>query len=138
MGRHHAPEPQPLRDRAAVRTTALALLALVLVVVAMIASYSGAFAKPTLHDLDVAVAARQQVHQRHTDAGFVVDPTGAMTIYVAGGGGRSVATAAETVGQAVAAKAGLRPTIEDIAPASAGDPSGTVEFYAVIFISIGA
>jgi hypothetical protein len=163
MGRHHTPEPLPARDRAAVRTTALALFALALVVVAMIASYSGAFAKPTLHDRNVAVAApapvldgirdqdalrvnevrdaaaaREQVYQRKADAGFVVDPTGAMTIYVAGGGGRSVATAAETVGQAVAATAGLRATIEDVAPASAGDPSGTVEFYAVIFISIGA
>jgi hypothetical protein len=28
--------------------------------------------------------------------------------------------------------------VEDVAPASAGDPSGTVEFYAIIFISIGA
>ena len=61
-----------------------------------------------------------------------------MKIYVAGGGGRSVANAAETVGRTIAAKAGLTPTVEDVAPASAGDPSGTVEFYAVIFISIGA
>ena len=45
-----------------------------------------------------------------------------MKIYVAGGGGRSVATAA---------KANLAPTVEDVAPASAGDPSGTVEFYAM-------
>jgi hypothetical protein len=51
-----------------------------------------------------------------------------MTIYVAGGGGRSVANAAETVGGAVAAKAGLTPAVGDVAPASAGDPSGTVEF----------
>ena len=61
-----------------------------------------------------------------------------MKIYVAGGGGRSVANAAETVGRAIAAKAGLTAAVEDVAPTSAGDPSGTVEFYAVIFISIGA
>jgi hypothetical protein len=61
-----------------------------------------------------------------------------MKIYVAGGGGHSVATAAETVGRTIAAKAGLPATVEDVAPASAGDPSGTVEFYAIIFISIGA
>jgi hypothetical protein len=54
-----------------------------------------------------------------------------MKIYVAGGGGRSVATAAETVGRTIAAKANLAPTVEDVAPASAGDLSGTVEFYAM-------
>jgi hypothetical protein len=139
------------------------LLGLTLVVVAMIASYAGAFAKPELHHLTVAVAAppqvvdglskqdslvvnavgddtaaRQQVYQRAADAAFAVDATGAMKIYVAGGGGHSVATAAETVGRTVAAKAGVPATVEDVAPPSAGDPSGTVVFYAVIFISIGA
>ncbi len=163
MGRHHAAELSGARDRTAVRMTALALLGMTLVVIAMIASYSGAFAKPTLHNLSVAVAgppqfvdglrdnaaltitevpdgaaARQKVYDRETDAAFTVDPGGAMTTYVAGGGGRSVAAAAETVGEAVASKAGLRPVIADVAPPSAGDPSGTVEFYAVIFLSIGA
>ena len=33
---------------------------------------------------------------------------------------------------------GCAPTVEDIAPTAAGDPSGTVVFYAIIFISIGA
>ena len=37
-----------------------------------------------------------------------------------------------------AAKGGFTATVEDIAPTSAADPSGTVEFYAIIFISIGA
>jgi hypothetical protein len=163
MAKHQAPDRHPVRDRAAIRTTALAMIGLTLFVIAMIASYSGAFAKPTLHHMSVAVAApqqvvdgirgqeslavtevgddaaaRQQVYERRTDAAFVVAPTGEMKIYVAGGGGRSVANAAETVGRTIAAKAGLAPTVEDIAPASAGDPSGTVEFYAIIFISIGA
>jgi hypothetical protein len=61
-----------------------------------------------------------------------------MDIYVAGGAGRSVAAAAEVVGRETAARAGLTPAVEDVAPTSAGDPSGTVEFYAVIFVSIGA
>ena len=163
MAKHQAPERHPVRDRAAVRTVALAMAGLTLLVLAMIASYSGAFAKPTLHHMSVAVAgpqqlvdglrgqdtlavtevgdpaaARQQVYERKADAAFVVAPTGDMKIYVAGGGGKSVATAAETVGRTVAAKAGLVPSVEDVAPASTGDPSGTVEFYAVIFISIGA
>ncbi len=163
MAKHQAPDRHPVRDRGAIRTTALAMIGLTLFVIAMIASYSGAFAKPTLHHMSVAVAgpqqvvdgirgqeslavtevgddaaARQQVYERKTDAAFVVAPTGEMKIYVAGGGGRSVANAAETVGRTIAAKAGLAPTVEDVAPASAGDPSGTVEFYAIIFISIGA
>ena len=128
----------------------------------MIASYSGAFAKPTLHHLAVAVAgpsrsstasairtpsrspggrraaAREQVYDRKADAAFVVEPPGQLEIYVAGGGGRSVANAAEAVGRGIAAKAGLTPDVTDVAPTTAGDPQGTVEFYAVIFLSIGA
>jgi hypothetical protein len=163
MAKHQAPERHPARDRAAMRTVALAMIGLTLFVIAMIASYSGAFAKPTLHHMAVAVAgpdqlvdgirsqnalavtevrddgaARAQVYERKTDAAFVVAPSGQMKIYVAGGGGRSVANAAETVGRTIAAEAGLTPTVEDVAPAPAGDPSGTVEFYAIIFISIGA
>jgi hypothetical protein len=163
MAKHQAPDRHPVRDRAAIRTTALAMIGLTLFVIAMIASYSGAFAKPTLHHMAVAVsgpqqlvdgiggqnalsvtevgdaaAAREQVYERKTDAAFAVSPNGEMKIYVAGGGGHSVAAAAETVGRTIAAKAGLPATVEDVAPASAGDPSGTVEFYAIIFISIGA
>lgn len=163
MGRHHAPESHPARDRSAIRATVLAMIGLTVFVVAMIASYSGAFAKPTLHHLTVAVAgpqqlvdgirghdglavnavadeaaARQQVNDRTADAAFAVGSTGEMKIYVAGGGGRSVAGAAEAVGRGIAATAGLAASVDDVAPTTAGDPSGTVEFYAVIFISIGA
>jgi hypothetical protein len=163
MAKHQAPDRHSVRDRAAIRTTVLAMIGLTLFVIAMIASYSGAFAKPTLHHMAVAVsgpqqlvdgirgqdtlavtevgdaaAAREQVYERKSDAAFVVVPTGEMKIYVAGGGGHSVAAAAESVGRTVAARAGLPATVEDVAPASEGDPSGTVEFYAVIFISIGA
>lgn len=141
----------------------LAMTALTVFVIAMIASYAGAFAKPTLHHLTVAVAApekvvdavrgldalainkvgddaaaQQQVRERTADSAFVVGPGGEMTIYVAGGGGRSVATAAEAVGREVAARGGFAASVRDIAPTSAADPSGTVEFYAIIFISIGA
>lgn len=163
MAKHQAPEPHPVRDRSAVGAVAVTMIGLTLFVLAMIASYSGAFAKPTLHHMDVAVvapqqivdgmrgqntlavnvvgddaSARQLVYERKADAAFVVDPTGRMKIYVAGGGGHSVASAAETVGRTIAAKAGLAPSVEDVAPVSTADPSGTVEFYAIIFISIGA
>lgn len=159
MARHASPE----MSRTRIRSMAIAVLVLTAFVLAMIASYSGAFARPTLHHMTVAVAApeqvvgalrdqdalqvtevaddaaaRTQVDERKADSAFVVSPTGQMTIYVAGGGGRSVANAAETVGRQIAAKGGFTTTVEDIAPTSAADPSGTVEFYAVIFISIGA
>ncbi|MCB0949511.1 MAG: DUF3533 domain-containing protein [Mycobacterium sp.] len=144
------------------------MAALVFFVVAMIASYSGAFAKPTLRHLGVAVAGPQQlvdsigeqhalsatrvadaaaahdlVYQRKVDAAFVLDEPapGAprhLDIFVAGGGGRSVATAAEAVGRGIAAKAGLSADVTDVAPTTASDPQGTVVFYAVIFLSIGA
>lgn len=149
--------------KSSIRSMVIAMAALTLFVVAMIASYSGAFARPTLHHLTVAVAApeqmveglrgqdalavnavdtdaaaRQQVAQREADTAFVVSPSGEMTIYVAGGGGKSVATAAESVGREVAARSGLTATVEDVAPTSPADPSSTVEFYAIIFLSIGA
>jgi hypothetical protein len=169
MGKHNgqtttlsAPQGHGI-TRTQVRHVVLAMVTFTLLVLAMIASYAGAFAKPTLHHLDIAVAAPQQmldalqtrteldvtavgddaaaralVMERKADAAFVATPAGRLDIYVAGGGGRSVATAAETVGRATATEAGMAPTVTDIAPTSAGDPSGTVEFYAVIFVSIGA
>ncbi|RDH79097.1 hypothetical protein DVS77_06460 [Mycolicibacterium moriokaense] len=159
MARHASSE----MTKTGIRNMLLAMAALTAFVIAMIASYSGAFARPALHHLTVAVAApeqvvdairgqdaltvdavgddaaaRAQVLQREADAAFVVGPTREMTIYVAGGGGRSVAAAAESVGSEIATKAGFTPHVEDVAPTSAADPSGTVEFYAIIFISIGA
>ena len=141
----------------------LVMAALAVFVIAMIASYSGAFAKPTLHHMSVAVsgpqqlvdglrgqdtlavtqvadaaAAHDQVYQRKADAAFVVAAPGRLDIYVAGGGGRSVANAAETEGRGIAAKAGLTSEVTDVAPTTAADPQGTVVFYAVIFLSIGA
>ena len=134
MGKHHTPRRRhpAIAIAPPVRNDGPGDGGLTVFVVAMIASYSGAFAKPTLHHLTVAVAgpqqvvdgirgqdtlavtqvadataARRQVYERTTDAAFVVGPTGELKIYVAGGGGRSVANAAETVGRAIAAKAGL-------------------------------
>lgn len=161
MGKHR--DTPPAVTPAQIRNVALAMGVFTALVLAMIASYAGAFAKPTLRHMDIAVAAptqlieamqaepelavtavtdgeaaRDLVLQRKADAALVAQPTGTLDVYVAGGGGRSVATAAESVGRSVATGAGLTPKITDIAPTSAGDPSGTVEFYAVIFVSIGA
>lgn len=166
MGKHHTPLEQSEENRPSrrdIRNMAMVMAALAVFVIAMIASYSGAFAKPTLHHLDVAVAgpqhlidgmrgqdtlgvsqvadaaaAHDQVYQRRADAAFVADAPGHLEIYVAGGGGRSVANAAETVGRAIAAQGGLSADVTDVAPTTAADPQGTVVFYAVIFLSIGA
>uniref|UniRef100_A0A5Q5BKN3 Integral membrane protein n=2 Tax=unclassified Mycobacterium TaxID=2642494 RepID=A0A5Q5BKN3_MYCSS len=163
MAKHAAAPRRESGMRTRLAATAAAMAALALFVVAMIASYSGAFANPTLRHLDVAVAAppqvldairgqdalavteapdasaaRDLVYQRRADAGFAVGANRDLTIFVAGGGGRSVVSAAESVGRAIATEAGLTPLVEDVAPTSAADPSGTVEFYAVIFLSIGA
>lgn len=167
MGRHHASKelaaPTLPVTRTQIRHIALAMVTLAVGVLAMIASYSGAFAKPALHHLTVAVAApaqladqlreqdslsvnavaddaaaRAQVLQREADAALVVAAPDRLDVYVAGGGGRSVAGAAEAVGRAAADKAGLVPAVTDIAPTAPGNPSGTVEFYAIIFISLGA
>ncbi len=132
MGRHHTPETPAVADRHAIRTVVLALAGLTVFVIAMVASYSGAFAKPTLHHMTVAVsapppivdglrdqkalqitevgdadAARREVYERRADTALAVTPDHQLAVYVAGGGGHSVAAAAETVGRAVAERAGL-------------------------------
>ena len=96
---------------------ALVMAALAVFVIAMIASYSGAFAKPTLHHLNVAVAGPQQlvdgirgqdtltvtqvadaaaahdeVFERKADAAFVVDAPGHLDVYVAGVAGAASRT----------------------------------------------
>ena len=48
-----------------------------------------------VNEVGDVTAARDQVRERKADSAFVVTPTGEMEIYVAGGGGRSVATASE-------------------------------------------
>ena len=130
VGKHTLPSGRR-RPPAASATWRSRWSALTVFVIAMIASYSGAFAKPTLHHLTVAVAGPQQIVDaiRGQDALAVTQVgddaaaraaglrtqgrrrlrrrprRGDMKIYVAGGGGRSVANAAETVGRAIAAKA---------------------------------
>jgi hypothetical protein len=166
VGKHHAPLVQSADIRPSrkdIRNMASVMAVLAVFVIAMIASYSGAFAKPTLHHLNVAVAAPQQlvdgvrgqdalavtqvadaaaardeVFGGKADAAFVVDAPGHLDIYVAGGGGRKGPAPAETVGRGIAAKAGLAADVTDVAPTNAADPQGTVVFYAVIFLSIGA
>ena len=64
MARHASPEMT--MTKTGIRNMVLAMMALTMFVVAMIASYSGAFARPTLHHLTVAVAAPEQVVEAHS------------------------------------------------------------------------
>ncbi len=65
MGKHAVTERGVLTEgggsRAEVRNMGLAMVALTLFVIALTASYSGAFAKPTLHHMAVAVAGPEQL-----------------------------------------------------------------------------
>ena len=139
------------------------MIGLTLLVIAMIASYSGAFAKPTLHHMTVAVAAPGTGRQRHPRPGSVggqrswrrrrCPPAGLRAQER-----RRVRRLPDRRNEDLRRgrrwtqrrqrrrdrrprrrrQGGADPAVEDVAPASAGDPSGTVEFYAIIFISIGA
>ena len=112
MGKHHnSPVSSNTPSRSDVRNRVLVMAALAVFVVAMIASYSGAFAKPTLHHLNVAVAGPQQlvdglhgqdnlavtqvgdataardaVYGRTAAAALVVDAPGHLDVPVAAGG----------------------------------------------------
>src|SRR4051812_7179962 len=157
MARHASPETTMTKK--GIRNMVLAMTALTMFVVAMIASYSGAFARPTLHHLTVAVAApeqvvdairgqdvltvnvvgddaaaRREVRERAADSAFVVTPSGEMTIYVAGGGGRSVATAAESVGRQIATRGGFAPPPEGNGPTAGAGPPGTRGVYSGHFL----
>jgi hypothetical protein len=62
VGKHHTPLPEQSDKRPSrkdVRNMVLVMAALAVFVIAMIASYSGAFAKPTLHHMSVAVSGPQ-------------------------------------------------------------------------------
>ena len=68
MARHASPVTV---TKTGIRNIVIAMAALTAFVVAMIASYSGAFAKPTLHHLTVAVAAPEQVVDADSQPGSV-------------------------------------------------------------------
>ena len=127
------------------------------------ASYSAALGDPSVHTLRVAVAAPQEasrvlgstegldlvrvptggqvrelVGSRQVDGGLSLTTSDGVVVYVATGGGPSVARAVTTVGQAVAAGLGVSTTTVDVAPLGDRDPSGTIEFYGVVFLSMTA
>jgi hypothetical protein len=142
------------------RKVLLAVIGLTAVIVAVFCSYSSAFGKPAAHHIPVAVtaspavlaklqtspalrvyqardlaAARSMVEDRAVDGGLVLPRTGRATLVVASGGGHAVEAVLVQLGQQAA---GTALSTVDVAPTSPGDPNGSVEFYCVVFLGIGA
>jgi hypothetical protein len=145
------------------RTAVIAAVALCLVVAALFVSYAAAFGNPTVRDMTIAVsaparivtglraagglhpepvadapAARAAVLHRRADGAIAVQHGTHLTIYVAAGGGRSAEVALTAIGQQLATRLGTTAQVQDLAPLAAGDPSGSIEFYSIVLLTIGA
>jgi Protein of unknown function (DUF3533) len=141
----------------------LAALGLTVVVVAFLSSYASALGKPTPHHIPVAVSAppavlrelgaspqlrvysvpdpakaQAMVEDRAAYGAMVLPRTGPATLLVANGGGHSVETVLVQIGQQLARTRGTTLTTVDVAPTSPNDPNGTVEFYCIAFLFLGA
>ena len=142
------------------RKVILAMIGLTAVIAAVFCSYSSAFGKPAAHHIPIAVAAspavlakletspglrvyqvrdlavaRSMVKDRAVYGGLVLARTGRATLVVASGGGHAVEAVLVQLGQQAA---GTALNTVDVAPTSRGDPNGSVEFYCVVFLGIGA
>lgn len=146
------------------RALVIAGLGLLVLVMGMVVSYSGAFGQPTPNHLPIAVtgnataivhleqqddldltvvsdaaAVRRSVRHRDTVGGIVLpETTGPVSTVIASGAGKTTALAVTKIGEEVAAKAHTTATVTDVAPLPASDPAGTLEFYVVLFLGIGA
>ncbi|MEU0805978.1 hypothetical protein [Streptomyces sp. NPDC005970] len=145
------------------RNAVIAAVGVIAVFSMFLLSYSGAFANPKPHDIPVAVvapqavaakldatsaldvrtvpsasAARELVKDRTVYGAFVMDAKGNLSLDIASGGGRSVALALTTIAQTMTGEQGTTLTVNDLAPLGNNNPSGTFEFYCVLFLSIAA
>ena len=145
------------------RKVMLAVLGLTVVVVAILSSYASALGNPSPRHLPVAVSAppavlgkleaapqlrvypvpdlakaRVMVEDRTVYGALVLPRTGSATLLVANGGGHSLEAVLMQVGQQVATSRGTALGIVDVAPTSPNDPNGTVEFYCIVFLMLGA
>ena len=84
-------------------------------------------------------AAAHDVRQRDLNAAFVLSasPKQPATVIIASGGGRLVATAAETLARTVAAAQGARLVVRDVRPLAPGDEIGIGIFMFLIICTIG-
>ncbi len=146
------------------RALVMAGIGLLVLVLGMVISYSGAFGQPTPNHLPIAVAGdantivhveqqdglavtvvkdaaavRRSVLDRDTVGGLIFPQTvGPVTTVIASGASKTTALAVTKIGAAVAAQAHTTATVTDVAPLPASDPAGTLEFYVVLFLGIGA
>jgi hypothetical protein len=91
-----------------------------------------------ISDVVSVAGAVHAVRDRDLNAAFVptVDPKRPATVIVAGGGGRLVATAAETLARAVTAAQGAQLVVRDVRPLSSGDEIGLGVFMFLIVCTI--
>ncbi len=146
------------------RALVIAGVGLLVMILGMVISYSGAFGQPTPNHLPIAVAGnataivhleqqdgldvtvvkdaaavRRSVLDRDTVGGLTLpQAAGPVTTVIASGASKTTALAVTKIGAAVAAKAHTTATVTDVAPLPASDPAGTLEFYVVLFLGIGA
>jgi hypothetical protein len=145
------------------RMLLLVVAGLTLVVLAFFSSYASALGNPTPRHIPVAVAASraavtkleaspvlsvhrvadlgrggQLVQDRAVDGALAYAGAGPVTLLVAGGGGHQVAIILMQLGQQLARARGGALITRDVAPTSPNDPTGTVEFYCLVFLFLGA
>ncbi|MGU3410224.1 hypothetical protein ACLBWP_08965 [Microbacterium sp. M1A1_1b] len=148
------------------RNVILGGIAILLLAMAMLTSYSSAFGNPTPNNVHLAVTgdaaaivaleqhgslditvvaserqARTAVLDRVVDGAVVLPAPGkgaAVTTYIASGGGRGLGQAVSGIGDSIAAKLQATNTTTDLAPLPAKDPVGSIEFYAILFAGLGA
>jgi hypothetical protein len=136
---------------------------LVAIMTLFIAAYSGAFSDPQPHHIPVAVeapgavtheltpsaaldvqragsddAVRHLIADRSVYGGLIIRPEKSLHLEIASGAGHSVAIALTAAATALARNLQLSLTVTDVAPLSDHDPSGSVEFYAIVFLSVAA
>ena len=148
--------------RATRRTLTLAGVGLVAVITLMFISYTSGFGHPNPRNIPIAVVAPTSVAAKLNaspalrvrraanaaqarnliltqDVYGAIDFTGrhALTLYVANGAGHSVEAALKLIGASVARGDQAALTTRELAPTSANDPNGTIEFYLIVFLAIG-
>jgi len=91
-----------------------------------------------ISQIDSVPQAVHDVRQRHLNAAFVptADPKRPATVIVAGGGGRLVATAAETLARAVTSAQGAQLVVHDVRPLTSGDEIGLGVFMLMVVCTI--
>jgi hypothetical protein len=149
-------------SRRPVRRVMLAMVGLTMVVLAFFSSYAAALGNPSPRHVPVAVTAppavldklaaspqlrvypvpglaraRAMVQDRAAYGALALPRTGPTTLLVANGGGHAVATVLMQLGQQLARARGTTLNTVDVAPTSPNDPNGTVEFYVIVFLTLG-